>query len=175
SGALNEAWSDIFGVTIESYRNGTTSSSWLLGDGLYNTPGKALRYMNNPTKDGRSKDWYPERYTGTLDNGGVHWNSGIGNLAYVLLVDGGTHPRNKSNAQVPSIGMAKAEKIFYRAATTYMNQNTNFSGARTATANAANDLYGAAEKTAVETAWCAVGVGSCPTGNPPPPPPPGGS
>ncbi|MET1257606.1 M4 family metallopeptidase, partial [Aliikangiella maris] len=174
SGALNEAWSDIFGVTIESYRNGTTSSSWLLGDGLYNTPGKALRYMNNPTKDGRSKDWYPERYTGTLDNGGVHWNSGIGNLAYVLLVDGGTHPRNKSNAQVPSIGMAKAEKIFYRAATTYMNQNTNFSGARTATANAANDLYGAAEKTAVETAWCAVGVGSCPTGNPPPPPPPGG-
>ncbi|MEW4367530.1 pre-peptidase C-terminal domain-containing protein, partial [Aliikangiella maris] len=80
----------------------------------------------------------------------------------------------KSNAQVPGIGMAKAEKIFYRALTTYMNQNTQFSGARTATANAANDLYGAAEKNAVETAWCAVGVGSCPTGNPPPPPPPPG-
>jgi len=85
-------------------------------------------------------------------------------LAYVLLVDGGTHPRNKSTAQVPSIGMAKAEKIFYRALVTYMNQSTNFAGARTATAQAAQDLYGATEKTAVETAWCAVGVGSCPDG-----------
>jgi len=43
-----------------------------------------------------------------------------------------------------------------------MNQSTNFSGARTATAQAAQDLYGAAEKKAVETAWCAVGVGACP-------------
>ncbi|WP_444997792.1 M4 family metallopeptidase [Aliikangiella sp. IMCC44359] len=171
SGALNEAWSDIFGVTAESFKNGTTSSSWLLGDGLYNQAGKAFRYMNNPTKDNRSKDYYPERYTGTQDNGGVHMNSGIANLAYVLLVDGGSHPRNKTNATVPQIGMAKAEKIFYRALTTYMNQNTQFSGARTATASAAQDLYGATEKHAVETAWCAVGVGSCPTGPDPDPDP----
>ena len=92
----------------------------------------------------------------------MHGNSGIANLAYVLLVDGGTHPRNKSTAVVPSIGMAKAEKIFYRALVTYMNQNTDFAGARTATAQAAQDLYGTTEKTAVETAWCAVGVGTCP-------------
>ncbi|MFT4929297.1 MAG: Zn-dependent metalloprotease [Phenylobacterium sp.] len=170
SGALNEAWSDIFGVTAESFRNGTTSSTWLLGDGLYNTPGKAFRYMSNPTQDGQSKDYYPERYTGTQDNGGVHLNSGIGNLAYVLLVDGGTHPRNKTTATVPALGMAKAEKIFYRALTTYMSQNTQFSGARTATAQAAQDLYGATEKTAVETAWCAVGVGTCPDGPIDPPP-----
>ena len=170
SGALNEAWSDILGVSAEAYRNGTTSSSWLLGDGLYNTQGKALRYMDNPTQDNYSKDWWPERIpyvsnpSNSNDQGGVHGNSGIANLAYVLLVDGGTHPRNKSTAQVPSIGMAKAEKIFYRALVTYMNQNTNFAGARTATAQAAQDLYGAAEKTAVETAWCAVGVGTCPDG-----------
>ncbi|MET1256294.1 M4 family metallopeptidase [Aliikangiella maris] len=173
SGALNEAWSDIFGVTIEAYKNGTSSPAWLLGDDLYNTPGKALRYMNNPTKDNISKDWYPERYLGQADNGGVHWNSGIANLAYVLLVDGGKHPRGKSNVQVPSIGMTKAEKIFYRAGVTYMSQNTNFAGARTATVKAATDLYGADEKYAIETAWCAVGVGSCPTGpNPDPDPDP---
>ena len=171
SGALNEAWSDIFGLSAEAYKNGVTTSSWLLGNDLYNNqPGKAFRYMNNPTKDGYSKDWWPERIAYVTnpnaqnDNGGVHGNSGIANLAYVLLVDGGTHPRNKSTAQVPGIGMAKAEKIFYRALTTYMNQNTNFAGARTATAQAAQDLYGATEKTAVETAWCAVGVGSCPDG-----------
>ena len=173
SGALNEAWSDIFGVSAEAYRNGVTTSSWLLGDGLYNQQGKALRYMDNPTQDNSSKDYYPERYTGSADNGGVHWNSGIANLAYVLLVDGGIHPRNKTTVTVPSIGMAKAEKIFYRALTTYMSSNTNFSGARTATANAANDLYGATEKAAVECAWGAVGVGntsSCSGTNPPPPP-----
>jgi Zn-dependent metalloprotease len=170
SGALNEAWSDILGLSAESYKNGTTSSTWLLGDGLYNTAGKALRYMDDPTKDNYSKDWYPDRIpfvsnpSNSNDQGGVHGNSGIANLAYVLLVDGGTHPRNKSTAVVPSIGMAKAEKIFYRALVTYMNQNTNFAGARTATAQAAQDLYGATEKTAVETAWCAVGVGTCPTG-----------
>jgi Zn-dependent metalloprotease len=170
SGALNEAWSDILGLSAESYKNGTTTSTWLLGDGLYNTAGKALRYMDDPTKDNYSKDWYPDRIpfvsnpSNSNDQGGVHGNSGIANLAYVLLVDGGTHPRNKSTAVVPSIGMAKAEKIFYRALVTYMNQNTNFTGARAATAQAAQDLYGATTKTAVETAWCAVGVGACPTG-----------
>jgi len=175
SGALNEAWSDILGLSAESYKNGTTTSTWLLGDGLYNTAGKALRYMDNPTKDNYSKDWYPERIafvsnpSNSNDQGGVHGNSGIANLAYVLLVDGGTHPRNKSTAVVPSIGMAKAEKIFYRALVTYMNQNTDFAGARTATAQAAQDLYGATEKTAVETAWCAVGVGTCPSGGTTPP------
>jgi vibriolysin len=71
--------------------------------------------------------------------------------------------------QVPGIGLAKSEKIFYRALSTYMNQNTDFAGARTATAQAAQDLYGATEKTAVETAWCAVGVGACPTGGTTPP------
>ncbi|KGJ93785.1 M4 family metallopeptidase [Colwellia psychrerythraea] len=167
SGALNEAWSDILGLSAEAYKNGSTTSTWLLGDDLYNNqPGKAFRYMNNPTQDGYSKDWWPERIpyvsnpNNNNDQGGVHGNSGIANLAYVLLVDGGTHPRNKSVAQVPSIGMAKAEKIFYRALTTYMNQNTNFAGARTATAQAAQDLYGATEKSAVECAWGAVGVGT---------------
>ena len=170
SGALNEAMSDIMGVSAEAYRNGASSPSWKLGDGSYTpgTAGDALRYMDNPTQDGSSKDYYPERYVGSQDNGGVHWNSGIANLAYVLLVDGGTHPRNKTTVQVNGIGMAKAEKIFYRALTTYFNQSTGFSAARTGTAQAAQDLYGAAEKTAVETAWCAVGVGTCPGTTPPP-------
>ena len=36
-----------------------------------------------------------------------------------------------------------AAKIFYRALTVYMTSSTNFQGARTATAQAATDLYGA--------------------------------
>jgi vibriolysin len=50
-----------------------------------------------------------------------------------------------------------------------MSQSTDFDGARTATAQSVLDLYGATEKTAVETAWCAVGVGACPSTDAPPP------
>lgn len=173
SGALNEAWSDILGVASESYMKGNTQPDWRLGEEVM-AGGGALRYMNNPTQDGYSTDWYPDRIpfvsspSNSNDQGGVHGNSGIANLAFQLVIDGGTHPRGKSTAVVPSIGLAKAEQIFYRALNTYMNSGTDFAGARTATAQAATDLYGATEATAVETAWCAVGVGACPSTTPPP-------
>jgi len=172
SGALNEAWSDILGVASESYMKGNTQPDWKLGEEVM-ASGGALRYMNNPTQDGYSTDWYPDRIpfvsspSSSNDQGGVHGNSGIANLAFQLVIDGGTHPRGKSTAVVPSIGLAKAEQIFYRALVTYMSPSTNFAGARTATAQAATDLYGATEVTAVETAWCAVGVGACPSTTPP--------
>ncbi|MFL6291331.1 MAG: M4 family metallopeptidase [Thermoanaerobaculia bacterium] len=92
SGALNEAMSDIFGAATEAYFRGLSSNTWKVGEDIYTpgTPGDALRYMNNPTLDGASRDYYPSRYTGSADNGGVHWNSGIANLAFYLIVQGGT-------------------------------------------------------------------------------------
>ncbi len=172
SGALNEAWSDILGVASESYMLGNTQPDWKLGEEVM-VSGGALRYMNNPTQDGYSTDWYPDRIpfvsnpSSSNDQGGVHGNSGIANLAFKLVTDGGSHPRGKSTAVVPSIGLAKSEQIFYRALNTYMTPSTDFAGARTSTAQAALDLYGATEATAVETAWCAVGVGACPSTTPP--------
>lgn len=160
SGALNEALSDIFGVSATIYFDGgINSSTWLLGDDIYTpgTPGDALRYMNDPARAG-DRDYYPDRYTGSNDNGGVHTNSGIANLAYVLLVQGGTHPRGKTSVNVPAIGLAQAEQIFYRAQTTYLGPNSNFQAARNATASAAQDLYGATAVDAVHKAWDAVGV-----------------
>lgn len=176
SGALNEALSDIFGAAVEAWVDGAvTSATWLLGEDIYTpgTSGDALRYMANPTQDGYSPDYYPERlYSGTCtptnnnDQCGVHGNSGIANLAFKMLVSGGTHPRSKTTVNVPALGMAKAEAIFYRAQTTYLTSSSTFQAARTATAQAATDLYGAssAEVTAVHDAWCAVGVPGCPTG-----------
>ena len=169
-GALNEAWSDIFAANVEAYRDGGISANtWKIGEVCYTpgTAGDALRYMNNPTADGYSADYYPERLypnctpSSSNDYCGVHGNSGIANLAYYLLVAGGTHPRNKTTVNVPGIGMAKAEQIFYRALTTYMTSSTNFQGARNATAQAAADLYGgtsSAEYNAVQKCWDAVGV-----------------
>lgn len=55
---------------------------WKLGEDIWTPqiPGDALRYMNDPTLDGHSRDYYPDRYIGDDDNGGVHSNSGIANL-----------------------------------------------------------------------------------------------
>ncbi|NQZ10383.1 MAG: M4 family metallopeptidase [Algicola sp.] len=167
SGALNEGWSDILGAASESYRLGSTQPDWRIGEEVM-ASGGALRYMKNPTQDGYSTDWYPDRIpfvsnpSNQNDQGGVHGNSGIANLAFALSVDGGSPPRVKSSSNVPKLGLAKAEQIFYRALNTYMTQSSDFFDARTATAQSAQDLYGATEKTAIETAWCAVGVGACP-------------
>lgn len=161
SGALNEAWSDIMGAAVESYTGGgtVTTNTWKLGEGIYTpaTSGDALRYMNDPVAGG-DYDYYPTRYTGTADNGGVHSNSGIANLAFYLLSQDGTHPRGKTTVSVPAVTITHARAIFYRALTVYMTSSTNFQGARNATASAATDLYGATDNAAVHKAWGAVGV-----------------
>ncbi|WP_174816756.1 M4 family metallopeptidase, partial [Myxococcus fulvus] len=58
------------------------------------------------------------------------------------------------------IGMDKGLKIYYRALAHYMTPNTTFAQARTATVQAATDLYGAdsAEVAKVKESWTAVGV-----------------
>ncbi len=183
SGALNESMSDVFGAMVELYaRGGTvTADTWKIGEQCYtpsNGTGDALRYMDNPHAAGNGgytsdddPDHYAERYTGTGDNGGVHINSGIGNKAFYLAAVGGTHHR--SGVTVTGMGTTDASRIWYRALTTYMTSGTNFAGARTAMLNAATDLFGSSstQYARTATAWCAVGVGSCPGGSTPTPTP----
>lgn len=164
SGALNESMSDIFASGVHAFIKGVASdpAMWDVGEDCY-TPGisgDALRYMSNPSLDGTSTDYYPDRYTGSADFGGVHINSGISNLAFYLLVNGGTHPTDKTAINVSGIGIGKAEQIFYRALTTYMTASTDFENARYTTLQSAIDLYGASstEYDAVTLAWNAVGV-----------------
>jgi vibriolysin len=167
SGALNEATSDIFGVAAEAWQYGVIDArTWKVGEDCYTpaTAGDALRYMNSPTLDGYSKDYYPERLTGSGDNGGVHGNSGIANLAVYMMTMGGTHPRGKTTINVtplsttPTTSLNMAAKIWYRALANYMTSSTNFSGARTTTVQAATELYGAAAAATVTAAWDAVGA-----------------
>ena len=167
SGALNEATSDILGAAVEAWKDGSvTSNTWKIGEDVYTpgTSGDALRYMNDPVADGSSYDYYPTRYTGSGDYGGVHLNSGIANLAFKLMVTGGTHPRGKTSVSVPALNgtlmtsMTMGAKIWYRALTVYMTSSTNFEGARTATAQAATDLYGSTAAATVHKGWDAVGV-----------------
>lgn len=176
SGALNEAMSDIMGSGVEAWvasggsaaGNPTSlkhsAETWLLGKEVAGPmlPGGSLRFMDNPTKDGQSKDYYPERIMpGGTDRGGVHLNSGLPNLVHVLLTQGGKHPRGKTNVEVPAIGLEKSLQIFYMANQKMMlPAGATFELARYITAKSAQTLYGrcSAEVTAVHRAWDAVGV-----------------
>ncbi len=187
SGALNESMSDIFGAMVEAYQDGSVSANtWKIGEDAYTpgTAGDALRYMDDPSLGGDPEHYSQRLYPGSCtpsssnDSCGVHTNSSISNHAFYLLAAGGTN--SVSGVTVPSIGSSAAEKIFYRALANYMTASTNFAGARTATLNAATDLYGSTstQYTRTQTAWCAVGVGSCPGGGTPTPTPtptPGGA
>jgi len=154
SGALNEAMSDIFGATTEAWADsGGTSegnpvnfvandNTWKIGESI----GSVMRYMNTPALARQSQpDHYENlKYIGTQrDNGGVHINSGIINLAYYLLVEGGSHPvRIQDLQKVKGLGLEKAIKIFYEAQIGLFVNSTNFSMARSYLSLAAENLYG---------------------------------
>ena len=171
SGALNEAFSDIMGTSVEFFAqpvgSGRLMADYWLGEDLsdpFNPAKYAIRSMANPGLFG-DPDNYSRRYTGPLDadhdNGGVHINSGIANQAFYLLIEGGTN--RTSGLRVTGLGAAnraKAEKIFFRGFTLYLTPSATFSDARRATSQAASDLYGSTgtEFQQVQAAWNAVGV-----------------
>lgn len=163
SGALNEAFSDIFGVTIDFYANGN-NADWLIGNKSYTpaTPNDALRYMNNPNL-GAQPDTYKGTswYTGTADNGGVHTNSGVLNYWYYLLSVGGSGTNDKGFVfNVAGIGINKARLIAYRTNSYYLTAGSQYVDAGVFSIQAANDIFGmcSAESFAVKNAWDAVGI-----------------
>ncbi|MFJ5894614.1 M4 family metallopeptidase [Streptomyces sp. NPDC093064] len=168
SGGLNEATSDILGTLVEWYAdNPSDPGDYLIGEKIVRSGfGKsALRYMDKPSKDGSSADCWSSS-VGNLD---VHYSSGVANhFAYLLAEGSGARTINGvaydsptcNNSSVTGIGRDKLGKIWYRALTVYMTSSTKYAGARTATLNAAKDLYGAGgtEYNAVAAAWSATNV-----------------
>lgn len=150
SGALNEAFADIFGAMIDR-------DDWLIGEDIVKTsafPSGAMRDMSDPHNGGNSLNdpgYQPknvsEQYKGSADNGGVHINSGIVNHAYYLF------------AETAGVGKERAEKVFYRALTNYLTKSSNFKDMRAAAEKAAGDLYNQAVVDAASSAFSAVGIG----------------
>ncbi len=112
SGALSETMSDIFGELIDQGDGRGDDSAgvkWLIGEDMV---GGAGRNMADPPAASVPQ---PDRMTsaiyhsGTDDNGGVHYNSGVGNKAAYLLTEGGSF----NGHVVGAIGPAKTAHIFY--------------------------------------------------------------
>lgn len=158
-GHLSESFADVFGAMVERSALGESSDTWLLGEETWTpgTSGDALRYMNDPADDGYSYDYY----SSGISSADPHYGSGVPNLAFYLLSEGGTHPRGKSTTVVTGIGADDAADIWYLALTSYLTSSSNLSSARAATLSAASALYGSSstQYTQVGNAWTAVGVG----------------
>jgi bacillolysin len=159
SGALNEAFSDIFGALIDE-------DDWELGEDIMGETAvdggrDALRSLSDPSRFpvgsayvayGNGEGMYPKHMDEyyelplNLDNGGVHINSSIINHAAYLTGE--------------QIGKHKLGQIYYRALTVYLTPDSNFSDARNALLQSADDLYGAdsAEYKATQAGLDGVGI-----------------
>ena len=159
SGAMNEAFSDIFGTAIEFYAKPATAN-WLIGEDI----GFAMRSMSDPNSKG-DPDTYMgvNYYVGSADNGGVHTNSGVLNYLFFLLSDGDVGVNDNNDAYtVNGLGVDTAAQITYRALTVYLTNTSQYADARFYFIKSAVDLYGPCS-TPVETttnAFYAVGIGT---------------
>jgi Zn-dependent metalloprotease len=146
SGGINEAYSDIAGEAAEYFMKGT--NDFLVGADIFKATG-ALRYMANPTQDGRSID-NAANFTSGMD---VHYSSGVYNKAFYLL------------ATKPGWNTKTAFQVFARANDLYWTASTNFNQGACGVETAATDL--GFVKADVTAAFTSVGV-SCSGTTPPP-------
>ncbi|MFQ3204771.1 MULTISPECIES: pre-peptidase C-terminal domain-containing protein [unclassified Pseudoalteromonas] len=138
-GGLNEAFSDMAGEAAEFYMKG--SNDWLVGKDIFKGNG-ALRYMNNPTQDGRSIDNQSNYYSG-MD---VHYSSGVYNKAFYNL------------ATTPGWDTQKAFIVMARANQLYWSAGVGWDLAGNGVMDAACDLN--YDPNDVKAALAAVGVNS---------------
>jgi bacillolysin len=175
SGALNESFSDIFGVMVERYLEGGVS--WVLGeDANFRMCSLENPNLTFPETDGTNGfqqiQWpSPDTFQGTnwinpanaWDLGGVHHNSGVQNFWFFLLANGGTGTNDNWQAyNVQGIGLDAAARIAYENLRTFLLSGATFNDARAGAINAARNLYGECSLQFVSTmnAWRAVGVGA---------------
>ncbi len=161
TGALNESFSDVFGILVKQRVQNQTAeqSSWLIGEGLFTSSvkGVAIRSMKAPgtayDDPVMGKDPQPgsvkDIYTSSDDNGGVHINSGIPNHAFYLAA-----------TEIGGYAWEKAGKIWYVSLRDRLRSGANFNRAANVTVQVAGELYGqgSKEQKAVQNAWQKVGV-----------------
>lgn len=161
SGAMNEGFSDIWGAAVEQYA-APEKSIWLIGEDI-DKQRPSLRSMSDPNAEGQPDTYKGDYwYTGTGDNGGVHYNSGVLNHWFYILSVGKTGTTDFGvSFNVSGIGIADAAKIAYRTETVYLTSNSVYSDARTYSIQAAIDLFGSGSNQVIQTtnAWNAVGIG----------------
>ena len=120
SGGLNESFSDMAAQAAEFYAHGT--NNWQIGPEIVKGNG-ALRYMDDPTKDGKSIG-HVSNYNDGLN---VHHSSGIFNKVFYLL------------ATAPHWDTKKAFDVMVQANMHYWTANATFANAACGVMKATHD------------------------------------
>lgn len=184
SGAMNEAFSDIWGACLTNYVKihyptiGGSKITYVEGDETSN-PGAAKPGIRNMAKPEEFNDpntygdkahfWKDGDYASCPiedndlnDHCGVHTNSGVLNKWFYLITEGETDVNSKNIAySIKGLGFGITQKIAYL---TLLNltPNASYSVARIVSTYAATALYGEGSDTVktIKAAWVAVGVDS---------------
>jgi len=159
SGALNEHFSDVFGVLVRQWKAGEAAeeATWLIGGDVLVPAAtrRAIRDMEHPgtayaNDPYLGSDPQPDHMrnivTGPSDSGGVHINSGIPNRAFVLAAQALGGP-----------AWELAGRIWYDAMR-QLSRTSQFADLARITAQIAGDSHGSAAKKAVNAAWKKVGL-----------------
>lgn len=149
-GALDEAYCDLAGVTIDS-------TTWMMGQHVMMTAGTATRYLDNPHRADMPAHMSEYRHlpnTPEGDYGGVHINMSIPNLAFVRMVD-----------HAPNFRRSEAYIVWYRALRHYLNERSQFMDARDNVLRAARDIYASDPRLSdiecgIQDAFAFVGLGT---------------
>lgn len=153
SGALNEGFSDVMGIFAKC-KITLANCNYLFGENL-GLEGRPLRSLKDPASLGGRDYYLPDLFKG--NNGArSHDGAGIVGLAYYLLSEGGTHPRQPS-IRVVGIGQEVAAQIFFKTFTIHLKPNSNFHDVRIAMIEVAKE-YCSNAVDSVKAVWDLVGV-----------------
>ena len=164
SGALNESFSDVFGILIKQFslKLNVNQSNWLIGENIMLGKKYALRSMIAPgTAFINHPQWGTDPQPATMDHflkmpnteeddfGGVHYNSGIPNFAFCMAA------KEAGGYAWETVG-----KVWYAALTKSLKKNSDFAATKKATILHAQKLFGKNSKVhkAVINGWKAAKV-----------------
>lgn len=124
SGGMNESFSDMAALAAENYSLG--KNGWKIGPEVIKEGSgiDAIRYMDKPSRDGKSIDTANE-YIGGLD---VHYSSGVFNRLFYVL------------ANQPDWNTRKAFDVMVKANADYWTPYSNFDEGGCGVLNATQDL-----------------------------------
>ena len=159
SGALNEHFSDVFGVLVRQWKRGEPAekASWLVGRdvlvaaatrrGIRDMEHPGTAYRDDPVLGSDPQPDHMDRlYEGAADSGGVHINSGIPNRAFVLVAQALGGPAWETPGAIWYDAMLQ------------LSRTSRFADLARITAQVAGDRFGAAARKAVKAAWKKVGL-----------------
>jgi Zn-dependent metalloprotease len=133
SGAMNESYSDIFGILISNLGNQIGAFDWELGERLF-TGGSPLRDLSDPTRFGQPKHMRDFVVT-TRDHGGVHTNSGVHNFAAFKVMTA------KDSSGNFIFTPKECAAVFYLALTQRLSRTSQFIDSRLGAIASAQSLF----------------------------------